>query len=126
VQNRDIILTTSDNRLQRLKIADPKYEPLQYVLMMPRGTNGWTTMRSLHPDFGDRKVTLLQYMQYRLGVRPVPGQALNPQHFCRLFGQYLVDNWSRTEEDRLNYIRTHQSDFRKETVKGGSIRLRFL
>lgn len=41
--NRDIVLQTLDVRLPRIDETHPSYMPLQYPLLFPYGTDGWTT-----------------------------------------------------------------------------------
>jgi hypothetical protein len=38
--------------------------------------------------------------------------------FGRLFHQYLVDQYAKIEQGRLNYIATHQNDLRVDQYKG--------
>ncbi|KAJ7480356.1 hypothetical protein B0H11DRAFT_1615181, partial [Mycena galericulata] len=44
MQARDIILRRRDGPLMRISNLHPGYAPLYYVLLFPRGENGW------HPD----------------------------------------------------------------------------
>lgn len=73
-----------------INILNPLYEPLQYPLFFPHGTPGWGLEQDL---------TQIRWYRARLTVEPrflVLG---------RLCGEYLVDMYSRVEDERLDYIR---------------------
>ena len=36
----------------------------------------------------------------------------------KLFQQYMVYSWVKTEQNRLNYIRTHQTELRLDSLQG--------
>ncbi|XP_031332288.1 uncharacterized protein LOC116164849 isoform X2 [Photinus pyralis] len=57
------------------------------------------------------KVTLLQYVSYRLSVRPGFSLLHRSQ---KLFLQYIVDIYVRIESQRLTYIRMNQSKLRAD------------
>src|SRR3990170_6124490 len=40
-QNRDIILHSYEGEIQRISEIHPSYTPLHYVLMFPKGEDGW-------------------------------------------------------------------------------------
>ena len=76
----------------------PLYEPLQYPLFFPHGTNGWfpgtTSVRTPHV-----RTTQLEYYRHRILTEARFGL------LGRLLNEYLVDMFSSVEDSRLNYIR---------------------
>ena len=75
---------------QKIDILSPFYEPLQYPLFFPAGTLGWS------PD-----APKSQIRWYR-GLLTTEKRFLQ---FGHLAGEYLVDMYSRVEDERLSYIR---------------------
>ena len=78
----------------------PLYEPLQYPLFFPHGTNGWFPgmMSICSPS---AKISQLEYYRHLLLTEVRFGL------LGRLLNEYLVDMFSSIEDSRLNYIRQH-------------------
>jgi hypothetical protein len=79
-----------------IDILSPFYEPLQYPLLFPYGEDGWSraASRTMTP-----RLTQSWWYRFRL---------LHEERFQqwgRLTCEYLVDMFSRIEEERLEYIR---------------------
>ena len=90
--------------LMNIKATHPMYDPLMYVLIFPFGDLGWER------DYksGNKKYTAMQYYKYRLMIQG--GNAFNTIHrMGRLFQQYVVDNYAKIEDGRLQFIRGNQS-----------------
>ena len=75
---------------QQIDILSPFYEPLQYPIFVPQGTLGWSP-----------EAPMSQIRWYR-GLLTTENRFLQ---FGRLTGEYLVDMYSRVEDERLSYIR---------------------
>ena len=93
---RVVIYGRADPRPQEVPVLSPLYEPLQYPLLFPHGTPGWG-----HNDNGRRNRPYTQLQWYR-------GLFLTEERFRilgRLAGEYAVDMFSRTEDERLDYLR---------------------
>ena len=88
------------------------YEPLQYPLLFSHGTPGWGLSLALpFPErnregdesdlLGDRtcQYTQIQWYRHLFLVEPRPLQ------LGRLTCEYVVDMYSRTEEERLQYLK---------------------
>ncbi|GBO06639.1 hypothetical protein AVEN_148021-1 [Araneus ventricosus] len=61
------------------------------------------------------RVTQLQFYAYRLSVR----SGFSLLHSSgKLFQQYVIDSYVKTEGSRLNYIRLNQKDLRVEFYRG--------
>jgi hypothetical protein len=68
-----------------------------------------------HSTAKRNKVTQLQFYSYRLAARV----AFSPVfHGGKLFQQYIVDSYVRTEAARLEFIRRNQSNLRVELYQG--------
>lgn len=85
-----VIWHKSGSSARPISILSSYYEPLQYPLFFPHGNPGW------HPGS-----PMSQIWWYRVRI-------LTESRFQmhgRLFNEYLVDMFSRVEDERLNFIR---------------------
>jgi hypothetical protein len=91
----------------------PHYDPLHYVLLLPHGQFGWTpnTLSS-----SGKKVTTMQYYGFHMMQRDGNFNVL--LRAGRLFQQYIVDQYVKVEQERLNYIYYHQRELRAELYQG--------
>ena len=112
--NRDICLRLCDGGLQRILETHPSYDPLHYVLLFSRGDDGWHINIPLIGSSRRTRVTPMQFYSYRLQIRD--GDWL--QHAGRLYQQYMVDQYAKMEQERLNYLRLNQSTLRAEMYQG--------
>ncbi|GBC08228.1 hypothetical protein RclHR1_00080005 [Rhizophagus clarus] len=113
--NRNIILKLHDGNLQRILETHPSYDPLHYVLLFPKGDDGWHINIPLNNGTSKRnRVTPMQFYSYRLQIRD--GDWL--QYAGRLYQQYIVDQYAKIEQERLNYLRLNQSTLRTEMYQG--------
>ena len=118
---RDIILyrRTEDHPQQKsvVKISEthPHFDPLHYVLFLFLwAEEGWVTNIKFS---GRRKgqVSPSLFYAYRIMERRVQNAILLGG---RLFQQYLVDQYAKVEEQRLNFIRYNQNSIRAEMYDG--------
>jgi hypothetical protein len=121
VRGRDIVLRCTDGTLQRVNEIHPAYNALQYPLLFPRGEDGWHTNIPLilsensgNSENSRKFVTMQQYISYYLMMR----QHNYLLQFKRLFLQFVVDNYARIEQLRLNYLRLHQEEIRADSYIG--------
>ncbi len=61
------------------------------------------------------RVTQLQYYAYRLAIR---NEFSILHHSGKLFQQFIVDAYVKTEGSRLNYLRFNQNNLRIELYQG--------
>ncbi|AQK53981.1 hypothetical protein ZEAMMB73_Zm00001d051304 [Zea mays] len=117
----DVLVHDRECGLKRVSCLHPAYMPLQYPLLFPYGEHGFHLgIRYFgDDDVGSSKrkyVTMLEFvrrhMHYRLD-EPNPYTC-----YGRLSDQIDVDAYSTIEGNRLQYIASHQSDLRSETVQG--------
>ncbi|CAG8734407.1 23865_t:CDS:2, partial [Racocetra persica] len=111
---RDIIVQSRSQGLQRVSELSGCYDPMQYPLLFPRGDYGW------HPGIlqntSQKKVTMRQYYSYKLHFRELSSTLLF--FGGRLLQQYVVDNYVKIESSRLSYLRFNQDKIRKEYYQG--------
>ena len=86
------ILIQYNGRLMRKKIdiLSPFYQPLQYPIFFPAGTLRWSPEAPISQISWYRRLLTTERRFLQLG---------------RLTGEYLVDMYSRGEDERLAYIR---------------------
>jgi len=115
---RDIVISCRDrfdeqgrHQLQRISELSAMYDPLQYVLLHPRGELGWTTNLPLNTE-RERFITPLMYYCYKIQIRRGEDGNRIPNHLHRggrLFQQYVVDQYAKVEQNNLNFIRFNQN-----------------
>lgn len=119
-QRRDIVLSTKQGPLRHIHETHPLYDPLQYVLFFPYGSPGW------HPNIRNlnngRKITALQYYSYHIIKRKnkLTQQIIfnSLHHGGRLFQQWVVDQYAKIDQSRLEFFRSHQKQIRAEQYCG--------
>ena len=87
---------------QKVSILSPQYELLQYPLLFPHGTPGWCP-----PSTNGHSFSQINWYRFRLLTEA------RFRWFGRLTNEYLVDMFSRVEEECLDYIQSgcmHQMD----------------
>jgi hypothetical protein len=97
VQPRQVVFFRKGGLPPRfVPVLSCQYEPLQYPLLFPHGTPGW----GLHTD-GSKNFPCSQIDWYRHLFLSEP----RFQIFGRLACEYAVDMFSRTEDERLNFVK---------------------
>ena len=108
--NRDFMVKSRSNQLERVSILHPGIDPMVYPLLFPYGEPGWTIDMYQHGNA--RKMTQLMYYSYFLAERP----QFNPLFYAgKLSQQYIVDAYCKIEANRLYYIEQHQKELRCES-----------
>ena len=120
---RDIVLKQQGGQLQRINELNANYDPLQYVLMFPDGTQGYSWEK-----YKSSPVTLMKYYKHRLMLRKVAvdyhtaqgtiqsSQGINPVLcFNQLTNQFIVDMACKIITTRLRWFRLHQKELRAES-----------
>src|SRR6266498_5383040 len=138
-QKRDIVLQPYEGDIQRISEIHCAYAPLHYVLMFPRGEDGWhpnIPIRNNEDNISTRNnegvleindndeanatskyVTAMNYFAYRLQIGH-PNEAITLHYYGRLFQQWIVDMYTVIEQARLNYLRFNQKQIRAELYNG--------
>ena len=96
-QNRDIVLQSHKGNIQRISEIHCAYTPLHYVLMFPRGEDGWhpnIPMRNneevleisnnYEANVTNKCVSAMNYFAYRLQIDR-PNNAITLHYYSRLF-----------------------------------------
>ena len=116
--DRDLIVYPRDMPLQNISTISPNVDPMTYPILFPHGERGWCPGIQHSPQHATAKrnsVTHLQFYSFRLAVR----QQFSPIHKSgKLFQQYIVDAYVKTESERLSYLRRNQSQLRVEHYQG--------
>ncbi len=129
--NRDIVLQPHQGGMQQISEIHCAYASLHYVLMFPRGEDGWHPHIPIHnneevleisddDDEANAKskyVTAMNYFAYRLQIGR-PNEATTLHYYGRLFQQWIVDMYTVVERARLNYLRFNQKQIRAELYNG--------
>ena len=118
--NRDIVLfkRSSNNPdahdITHIKKTKQYYDPLHYVLIFPYADVGWRP--GIQQAGGSTsQITEMTFYSYHLMQR----QNFKILLKCsRLFHQYIVDQYAKIEQERLNYCLYHQSELRSELYQG--------
>jgi len=133
LDNRDVVLRARGGRLEQISQNSPSYSALYYVLLFPKGENGW------HPRIPIRGAQLRErgenarqrdgekrarsqvvsdtcYYAYYLHVRDGPQPPLF--YGGKLFQQFVVDAWANCEQRKLNWARTHQHTLISKLYQG--------
>lgn len=124
---RDIVIEGRDGDLRRVDEFQAVYDPLQYILLHPRGEDGWTykkykkqsgtgTQHTGSPRF----VSAREFYAYRLQIRSL-SETDHRSYFWmsgRLMHQYVVDQYAKIETERLRFLRFNQDTLRAELYQG--------
>jgi hypothetical protein len=119
---RDIVVKKTDGYLKRLHETHPKYIPLQYPLLFPRGEDQYCEhipLNSLTTTSTKTKlirVSLRAFIAFRIMERAVEDSVIHKSR--RLFQQFVVDLYSMIEAQRLSFVRQNQSQIRSDFLSG--------
>ena len=91
--NRDILLRLRHGGFQRISEVHPSYDPLHYVLLFPKGDDGWHVDIPLEGSAKRERITTMQFYSYRLQIRNEDWI----QHAGRLYQQYIIDQYAKIE-----------------------------
>ncbi|GBM19767.1 hypothetical protein AVEN_59446-1 [Araneus ventricosus] len=116
--NRDICVYPVGNTCQSISPLNQCCDPMTHSLLFPRRECSWNTGMELVEERRTAKrtrVTQLQYYAYRLSQR----NGFSILHNSgKLFQQYIVDAYVKTEGSRLYFLRQNQKDLRIELYRG--------
>jgi hypothetical protein len=96
---------------QLLNICDPNVDPMCFPLLFPYGETGYDYKIKHNRSTVERnKTTLKEFYKYRLHRK---SNDLNLTFRCgKLFQEYVVHAWIKTESNNLNYRRQNQGKLR--------------
>lgn len=117
-KDRDIVVYPRDEPPRNISYMSSHSDPMVYPLFFPGGDLGWYSGMLHNPANRTQKrvkVTQLQFYSHRLAVRA----NFSPLFYGgKLFQQYIVDSYVKTEAARLDFIRRKQKDLRVELYQG--------
>ena len=90
-----------DSQLKKISELHPAYDPLQYPLLFPHGTQGYSI--NMPQQGGGRKLTMMRFTAYHIMAR----EGNNLIKGRRLYQQYLVDAYCKVEtsgESSPNFV----------------------
>ena len=128
-----MVLWARGGQLKRISQNSPSYSALYYVLLFPKGENGWhlripicgaqlreqgknARKRDGEEHACSQVVPDTCYYAYCLHIRDSPQPPLF--YGGKLFQQFVVDAWANCEQRKLNWARTHQYTLRSELYQG--------
>jgi hypothetical protein len=122
---RNIAINCRGGQIMHIKSTHSAYDPLAYVCTHMGGDKGWTWdipyANGLNGLDGHKNVSVMRYYAYRCQVREklendiVLDTLLYGGLLCQ---QYWVDQWVKTEEQRLGFVRHNQSKLKAELYQG--------
>ena len=116
--DRDIIIYPHGHGPTLLSSWSENCDPMVYPILFPSGDQGYRRDQQHTEQYKTQHrntITLLQYYAYRLAIR----HSFSAIHACgKLFQQYIVDAYVKTEGFRLHYIRTNQTKLRVDLYTG--------
>ena len=118
-QHRKTETSLSIPQGQRISYMPCHLDPMCYPILFPRGDLGWhdgMVHTAEHRTSSRNRLTMQQFYGYRLAVR----SGFNPHSHSagKLFQQYAVDAYVKTEGCRLYIIRSNQAQLRVELYSG--------
>ena len=113
--HREIVVHLRDGPLRKIGDGSPMYECLQYPFLFIHGEDGHHYNLQMSP-LKESRLSTTGYVAYRIQHRQ--GEFSLLLRSGRLFQQYLVDMWAAADQNRLSYLRYHQSDIRASLYSG--------
>ena len=107
MSNRDVVLHYRDGGLRHISELHRSYDPLQYPLLFPHGTNGWYVNLKLQND-----ILYYCYVRIILWLNKMCLSCLELRK--RLFQQFLVDAYFNIKTERLQFLRCEQTALRAD------------
>lgn len=115
-ERRDIVLRQRDAKLKRVAETHRWYDALQYPILFWKGEDGYHFHIMQSDNEGEptaKRVSSMHFYAYRIMIR-----AKQSNHILRcgkLFHQFIVDMYAKTESERLWYLRKHQLQLRADS-----------
>ena len=111
----DFILETRRGDLQRINELHDTYLALQYPLLFPYGEDRYRhdilhKVTFLGQAWKRVHLKIREWFSFRLQLRPVEAQTL--LHSRNLFQEFVVDDYTMVESERLAFIGMNQSKLR--------------
>ena len=123
---RDIVLAKRINRddddanpFMLINSNHASYLPLHYVLLVPYSEPGWHWGRTLNNCEGNvENKNLSQRTFYRFRLHTWSNEPLTLFRAQKLFQQFVGDAWAVCDQNKLSWIRSHQSNIWADLYNG--------
>ena len=120
-EKRDIVLYRNKSshpdqkEVTEIHQFHPMYDPTCYPLILPGGDDGYSFDSEMTKTDG-KKLSELEFYRYHIQARD---KNFNTIHKSKRLGQeFLCDQYSKIEGNRLAYLKNHQDDLRVEEYRG--------
>ena len=110
--NMDVILHERGGAVRRISPVHRSYDPLHYVIMFPKGDDGFQLGMKRSDN---RTLTASDFYCYRMQVRDDWNSVMK---YRRLTQQYVCDMWAKIEGSRLDWVRHNQKTIKAEKYNG--------
>eukprot|EP00501_MAST-03F_sp_TOSAG23-6_P001966 GSMAST32.ASY1.ANO1.2050.1 assembled CDS len=101
------VRSVASDSCDRISSCHALYDPLTYPLLLPKGTCGWHIGMKKE---NCKSLTARHFAAYMLFQRDIR----RDESGGRLYQQWIVDQWVKIEEGRLNYLRFNQKQIKAE------------
>ena len=101
------------SEIMRIGALHRSYDALQYPVVLHNGQDGYDMEKK---SKGLTKTTSCQFYAYQIMCREGEYNPLLRMGY--LFAQYVVDQYAKVEQERLNFQRGHQETLRAASYKG--------
>ena len=134
---RSIAVRMHVGGVKRITDLNSAYDPLHFVLLFPRGEQGWTTDIPLNVTYrrqhgacenleqgnapkakSCQTVTARDFAAFYLMQRPESYTGNYLQRCQKLYEEYIVDQYCKVESQRLQYVSQNQSQLRTHLYSG--------
>jgi len=115
---RDEIIQKRDGILQRINEAHPSYMALQYPLLFPYGTDGWSQDIPRRSTSSTLRSTITMRELSAFRIQDGVGESLIVKQSKRMDQQFHVDAWAAIEQYRLTWFQNHQGRLGTELYSG--------
>ena len=134
---RSIAVRMHGGGVKRITDLSSAYDPLHFVLLFPRGEQGWTTDIPLNVTYRQQRgacknleqgnapkpkshqtVTARDFATFYLMQRPESYTGIYLQRCQKLYEECIVDQYCKVECQRLQYVSQNQSKLRAHLYLG--------
>jgi hypothetical protein len=114
--HQDIVLHLQGGGLCRISHLHPSYACLHYILMFPKGEDGWHSGIPMmaRAELGAQIANVSQRCFFAYWLHPRYGEPSTILWCRKLLQQFVVDAWASIEQNMLNWVCHHQKELRAD------------
>ena len=110
---RDIVVRTQRGfRLQCINEGHRSFDALHFVLLFPRGEDGWSENLHIAEGRARSRVSTKEFYAFQLHTRQ--GARISLFASARLFQEYVVMAFAKIENQRLQWVKNNQRTIRAD------------